>query len=202
MTAVPAVDGTGVQVICDHCGAVAPADGCGIQDAEIVYVAVATMGWGGSVFARGPHRCPPCTAREAREQRWNPLASADDAATRVIVTVTPTAAIVQVTRDIDLDIADELRVALEMAVRERPRVVVDLTQAGTIDSAGLSTLVRARNAARHRNGTLLLAAPSRFVQTALRTMRLHTAFPTYGSVDQAVSAADGGRGAVADRRSA
>jgi anti-anti-sigma factor len=65
---------------------------------------------------------------------------------------------------------------------------MDLTRAATIDSVGLGAVVRARQAARRRGGDLLLAAPSRFVQTVLHTMRLDGAFPTFDSVPQAMSA--------------
>ena len=59
--------------------------------------------------------------------------------------------------------------------------------------AGLTdagTLVRARHAARRHHGELLLAAPSRFIPTVLRTMRLHTAFRTFTTLRQAVAAVD------------
>ncbi|MEU4244665.1 STAS domain-containing protein [Actinoplanes sp. NPDC026619] len=188
MTAVPAVDG-GMQVICDQCGDVARSDGCGIHDADVVYVAVAALGWGGSAFARGPHRCPACTTRPStRPGRPRRRAPEGVPGTWVSLRLTPSAAIVRVLRDIDLDVVPQLRIALEQAVQARPRVVVDLAQVNVIDSNGLGTLVRARNAARVRRGVLVLAAPSRFVQTVLRTMRLHTAFPVFDSADQAVAA--------------
>jgi anti-sigma B factor antagonist len=107
-----------------------------------------------------------------------------------VLQITPVASIVRVLQDITPEVADELRATLDEAVSARPRVVVDLAETHTIDSAGLGALVRARNAARHRDGTLVLAAPSRFVQTVLRTMRLHTAFPVYGTVEQAVAGND------------
>lgn len=62
---------------------------------------------------------------------------------------------------------------------------------GVIDSAGPGALVRARNAARGRNGQLVLAGPSRFVQNLLQTMRLHTAFRVFATVSQATRAVEG-----------
>jgi anti-sigma B factor antagonist len=103
--------------------------------------------------------------------------------------VTSPAAVVRVTGDIDLDVVADLRAGLENAAALRPYVIADLTGAGTIDSLGLGALVRGRGAARQRGGDLLLVAPSRFVQTVLRTMRLHTAFRTFGTVPQAITAA-------------
>ena len=100
----------------------------------------------------------------------------------------PSAAVVTVSGDVDIDIADELRALLERAAGERRNVILNLTMAHTIDAAGLGTLVRARNAARRRQGELLLAGPSPFIQTVLRTMRLHTAFRVFRSPDEAATA--------------
>jgi anti-anti-sigma factor len=75
--------------------------------------------------------------------------------------------LVRVTGDVDDDVVPALRSTLDSAVALRPFVIVDLTMAGAITSPGLGTLVRARNAVRRRGGELLLAAPSRFVQTVL-----------------------------------
>jgi anti-anti-sigma factor len=99
------------------------------------------------------------------------------------------AALVTVTGDIDATVVPQLRAALDTAVSARPQVVIGLHRAGVIDSAGLGVLVRARQAARRRGGDLLLAGPSRFVYTVLRTMRLHTVFPTFDTVSQALTAA-------------
>ncbi|MCA2219044.1 STAS domain-containing protein [Jidongwangia harbinensis] len=85
--------------------------------------------------------------------------------------------LVRVAGDVDTGVVAELRAALETALAEHPRIIMDLTRAATIDSVGLGTVVRARQAARRRGGDLLLAAPSRFVQTVLHTMRLDGAFP-------------------------
>ncbi|GAA2631647.1 anti-sigma-B factor antagonist [Paractinoplanes durhamensis] len=104
----------------------------------------------------------------------------------VTLSLTASTAVVRVDRDIDPEVVPELRVALDEAVRARPRVVVDLARVHVIEATGLGILVRARSAARQREGELVLAAPSRFVQTVLHTMRLHTAFPLYESADEAV----------------
>jgi anti-anti-sigma factor len=98
--------------------------------------------------------------------------------------------VVGVVGDLDIDVVGELRAALDTALQAHPRVVVDLGEAGTIDSVGLSEIVRGRQSARRRGGDLLLAAPSRFVRTVLHTMRLDTAFPMFDSVAQAMSAAE------------
>jgi anti-sigma B factor antagonist len=206
MTAVTGMSGSGVQLICDGCGHVATADGGGLHDADIVYVAVSTIGWSGSAFARGPHRCPACSsAAPAVRHPANRPAARVAGRGRVSVRTAPTASVVHIAGDIDTDVVGELRSALETALRARPYVIADLTQAGTIDSFGLGTLVRARNAARRRHGELLLAGPSRFVQTVLHTMRLHTAFRMFTTVAQAMAATDrvnGHTGVPARRRPA
>jgi anti-anti-sigma factor len=190
MTAVPATVGTGVQLICDGCGDVAVANGCGLHDADVVYVAVAEIGWTGSAFARGPHRCPGCDSRIPAARRSQVRRADDTRATgRVSQHSMTSASLVRVVGDVDTDVVAELRTALDTAVAEHPRVIVDLTRAATIDSVGLGTVVRARQAARRRGGDLLLAAPSRFVRTVLHTMRLDGAFPTFDTVPQAMSAA-------------
>jgi anti-sigma B factor antagonist len=189
MTAVPAPAGTGVQLICDGCGSVAVADGCGLHDADVVYVAVAEVGWTGSAFARGPHRCSGCEMRLPQRRAQERRREYDGPATdRVSQHSTPSASVVRILGDVDIDVVSELRAALDTALEMHPRVIVDLTGAATIDSVGLGTIVRARQSARRGGGDLLLAAPSRFVRTVLHTMRLDAAFPTFDTVPQALSA--------------
>lgn len=104
----------------------------------------------------------------------------------------PSAAVVQVSGDVDLDIAVELWAVLEKAAGARRTVVVDLTRAGTVDSTGVGALVRGRTTARHGGGDLVLAGPSGFLLTVLRTVGLHNTFPTFPTVYDAVAAAENG----------
>ncbi|MEU4420259.1 STAS domain-containing protein [Actinoplanes sp. NPDC024001] len=106
---------------------------------------------------------------------------------QVVLTVTAPAAVLRVFGDVDLDVVGELRAALDEAVRRRPYVIVDLNAAGTIDSLCLGALVWGRSRARRAGGDLLLVAPSRFVQTVLRGMRLDTAFRVFATVPQAIT---------------
>ena len=101
--------------------------------------------------------------------------------------MTPPAAVLRVVGDVDLAVIGELRAALDEAVRRRPHVIVDLTRVGTIDSLGVGALVRGRNRARRADGDLLLVAPSGFVQTVLRGMRLDAAFRVFDSVPHALT---------------
>ncbi len=199
MTTVPGTHSPGVRLRCDGCGDVAMTDGGGLHDADVVYVAVTAIGWTGSPFARGPHHCPRCTTA-VPGQRRHTMGSATPGAKfgRVTMWSTPTAAVVRIAGDINAGLAAELGSALETAAASRPYVIADLTEAGTIDSRGLGILVRARHAARRHHGELLLAGASRFIQTVLRTMRLHTAFRMFATLRQAVAAVDGGDGSAAD----
>ncbi|MEU4214205.1 STAS domain-containing protein [Actinoplanes sp. NPDC026623] len=73
--------------------------------------------------------------------------------------------------------------------RPHPRVIVDLARAGTVDSVGLSTLLAALRTACREGGDLLLAAPSGLMLDVLHASRLDTAFTTFGTVPQAMTAA-------------
>jgi anti-anti-sigma factor len=97
-------------------------------------------------------------------------------------------AVVTPLSDLDADAVELLRESLAEAVRDHRHVIVDLHAAPTIDSAGLSMLVRAFNDAKSHGGTLALAAPSRYVVTVLHTMKLHQVFPLYEDVEAALSA--------------
>lgn len=87
--------------------------------------------------------------------------------------------VVRVQGDIDAEVAPELRDALAWAVDRHEHVVLDLDGAPTLDSAGLSVLIRAHRRARQRGGLLCLVAPSRFVITVLHTMHVDGVFPIF-----------------------
>ncbi|GAB2621745.1 hypothetical protein Aab01nite_77350 [Paractinoplanes abujensis] len=95
-------------------------------------------------------------------------------------------AVVTPSHDLVAESGDLLREALAVAVHDHRHVIVDMSAAPTIDSSGLSVLVRAHNDAKARGGTLSLAAPSRYVVTVLHTMKLHPVFPLYPDVDAAL----------------
>ncbi|WP_229075869.1 STAS domain-containing protein [Actinoplanes sp. DH11] len=185
MTVVTTGPGAEAQLICDECAKTTVVDGCGLRDADVVYVAAA--GWSGPGFARGPHRCPTCSTIVHRPTP----ATETDQPVRVRLTVEHAYAVVRVTGDLDADAAAELETVLAGAVHARRQIVVDLSAAKKADAAGLAALVRARNMARRRHGEVLLARPSRYVQIVLRTARLHRAFRVFGTVQQAVTAAGG-----------
>ena len=88
-------------------------------------------------------------------------------------------ALIRVHGDLDLEVAPDLRDALSRAVGRHRGVVVDLTDAPRLDSAGLGVLIRARGRARHSGGVVCLVGPSRFVLTVLHTMHVDGVFPIF-----------------------
>lgn len=185
MTAVSAGHNSGVRLVCDGCGTSTSPSGCGMHESEVVYVAMESSGWTGTAFARGPHHCPACAADLiALPVGPRQRSTGTD---RITLRLEPTAAVVTVTGDVDLDAAVDLWSALEEAASARLTVVVDVTEAGTVDSIGVGALVRGRNTVQRRRGELVLAGASPFLQAVLRTMRLATAFPIFRTVDHALT---------------
>ncbi|OJF15238.1 STAS domain-containing protein [Couchioplanes caeruleus] len=181
MTAVPG-DGRGVvTVICDACGGVEETADV-LRDEDVVWPSLTLLGWTGSPFAMGMHRCPGC-AQSVRAERFPAAAPAPDeaadAACDIRDVAEPRARIVLLRADLDQHLVDRIRPALVEAAAAGRHVVVDMRHAGVIDSAGLGLLVRAYRAAKHRGATVCLVAPSRFVLTVLHTMHLDDVFPTY-----------------------
>ncbi|MEV6349888.1 STAS domain-containing protein [Actinoplanes sp. NPDC051851] len=180
MTAVTG-DGTGVvTLICDNCGRTENSTDV-LNDEDMVWPNLNELGWTGSPFAGGTHRCPSCSISIPRERRatrnekiiQNPGAFEvrrhDELRATVIAPLT----------DLDSLVADAVRPVVMSAATAGRNVVMDLAAVGFVDSAGLGLLVRAHREARHRGAALLLAAPSRFVQTVLHTMRLDGMFQTF-----------------------
>lgn len=87
--------------------------------------------------------------------------------------------IVRVHADIDATLAGCVRQALVDAIDTYGPVVLDLNHVATLDSAGLSALVRAHQKARSAGVELCLAGPSRWVLTVLHTMKVDGVFPVF-----------------------
>jgi anti-sigma B factor antagonist len=81
--------------------------------------------------------------------------------------------------DLDATVAGPLRQVLADAIDAYGPVVLDLTDVATLDSAGLSVLVRAHQKARSAGVELCLAGPSRWVLTVLHTMKVDGLFPIF-----------------------
>ncbi|MFI5496872.1 STAS domain-containing protein [Actinoplanes sp. NPDC051859] len=178
MTAVPG-DGHVVTVICDACGTVEEATDV-LHDEEMVWPSITQLGWTGSPFATGTHRCPRCETSVRAECAPAPTeATTADGLIDVQDAADTLTRIITLHADLEHRIVDQLRPALDVAVRSGRNVILDLADAGTVDSAGLGLLVRAHRAVKPRGAVLCLVAPSRFVITVLHTMHLDDVFPVY-----------------------
>lgn len=172
MTVVPAGDRTAL-VICDQCGREDTTVDA-TSDGELVWPMVAQLGWTGSAFSTGPHRCPGCSSGtppppEPTARPRTHGASYD------VRTLGPAAVITPLT-DFDADLAESLRDDLMAAAATHPHVLVDLHAVEFLDSTALGLLVRGRQEARQHGATFDLSEPSRFVLTVLHTMRLEGVF--------------------------
>ncbi|MDG4831730.1 anti-sigma factor antagonist [Solwaraspora sp. WMMD1047] len=188
MTVVPATADTSV-LICDRCGTQDQAAGV-IDDSELVWPLVASVGWTGSPFATGPHSCPRCA--DVVSEPVTPVhelpAPAHGASYDLQVHHDIDAVVVTPLVDIDAGVAETFRDGLQTAADTCRHIVLDLHAVHLIDSAGLGLLVRARQEAKHNGGLLHLVAPSRFILTVLHTMRLDAIFPTHPDKESAFRA--------------
>ncbi|MGN9768249.1 STAS domain-containing protein [Micromonospora sp. SD12] len=173
-------------LICDVCGETVVEAGSG--PAGVVWELVSDHEWTGSPLADGPHRCAHCTL----------LAGSGEASTGgpgpggiLGIDHRGDATVITCAGDIDVDGAGTLRTALLHATDMGGHVVVDLTNVRLIDSTGLGLLVGAQRDCAARGATLSLAAPSPFLRTVLRTLRLDEVLPAYDSLGEAVARVTG-----------
>lgn len=188
MTVVLRSAGT-AELICDRCGAQDRATAAA-HDHDVVWPLVARVGWTGSPFATGTHRCPQCehAAPEATAPVYEPPAPAHGPSYGVQTPAGVNAVVLTPLVDIDGCFIGTLRDGLTTALDTSRHVVLDLHAVHLIDSAGLGLLVRIHQEAKRRGGSLSLVAPSRFVLTVLHTMRLGTVFATYPHEEAALRA--------------
>jgi anti-anti-sigma factor len=101
----------------------------------------------------------------------------------------PTATVVAVGGELDLNTAPELLHALTRLVDEgRRTLIVDLAEVGFCDSSGLSVLVRARNRLDQLGGVMVLACATPIVARVLEVSGLVEVFGTYPTVAAARAA--------------
>jgi hypothetical protein len=115
-----------MTLICDTCGESTTGLACVLPDAEVVWTLVTDLGWSGSPFASGPHRCPHCSLLPGTDERAGCEAHGPGGVLGIdhvedVTVVTPTG-------DVDLDTGDTLRAALRHAADMGGDVVVDLSQ--------------------------------------------------------------------------
>jgi anti-sigma B factor antagonist len=175
VTAVPGTEPGTLTLICDECAGTENVPEVA-HDEEVVWPRLGSLGWSGSPFAAGQHRCASCSllpppydripASRPMQGACYDLHEHDSLDTVIITPLT----------DVDAEASAVLREALEQALEVHQHLVVDMHAAEVIDSAGLGMLVRVHQHAKQRGGTLTLAAPSRYVRTVLHTMRLEGVF--------------------------
>lgn len=188
MTVVPRTAGSAV-LICNLCGAEDHVAAVA-HDNDVVWPLVATAGWTGSPFATGTHHCPQCaeSVPEPAAPVHDPPAAAHGASYAIRTHDDIAATVITPLADIDASFTQTLRDGLTTALNTSRYVVLDLHAVHLIDSAGLGMLVRAHQEAKRGDGSLSLAAPSRFVLTVLHTMRLDVIFSSYPDEETALNA--------------
>lgn len=98
------------------------------------------------------------------------------------------ATVVDVTGEITLFNAPDLRKVLMdlLKVRKSPRVVVNMTNAAYIDSAGVACLVEALKVARESKFGLALFGLTRVAKEVFELTRLISVFEVYGTEEEAL----------------
>ena len=90
--------------------------------------------------------------------------------------------------EIDITIAEQLRVVLRSAARRQPTIVVDMTRTRFCDSAGLNVLVRAHTQALAGGGELRLVIPDGGpVSRIFALTGLDRVIPLFSSLDVALA---------------
>uniref|UniRef100_UPI00155FA31D STAS domain-containing protein n=1 Tax=Actinoplanes derwentensis TaxID=113562 RepID=UPI00155FA31D len=179
-----------VTVICDGCGETRQTTDV-LRDEDVVWPSITTLGWTGSPFATGTHRCPQCAQSTASPVPAPAPAVGETADVCDVHDVGADTRVVVLRTDLDLHRVDQVRPALMEAAESGRDVIVDMSDAGVIDSAGLGLLVRAYRCTRRRGAGLSLVAPSRFVMTVLHTMHLDGMFPVFPDEETALAFAAG-----------
>jgi anti-anti-sigma factor len=188
VSALPARDRESLNLSCDKCGQRLSGISSTLRDWSVVWTLISGHGWTGSPLAFGPHYCPGCTATAQREIPSDPEvpAPAPHVRWRASIWTEGDAAVIDLHGDLDVLTADSLRQVLAGACEDHRDVVLDLADVRLIDSTALGVLARVHQTMKSKGGHVCLAAPSKFIVTALQTMRLLPVFPIFGSSQQAV----------------
>ncbi|HEX6076283.1 MAG TPA: STAS domain-containing protein [Micromonosporaceae bacterium] len=101
--------------------------------------------------------------------------------------LTPTAAVVILSGDLDLATASELRNTLQEALTERKHLVLDMADLRFLDSTGIGVLVRVHKKATAVGGVLAFAEVPGNVTKILEVTCLDRIFPVYATVEAALS---------------
>lgn len=97
--------------------------------------------------------------------------------------------LLRVVGDLDLDALPALGDTLRAATTPDAWIIVDLAQAGTVDSVALSMLLATSHTARRIGGDLVLTGVSATMHEVLTVARLDSHFRVFETVPQALTAA-------------
>src|SRR5438445_11329820 len=91
--------------------------------------------------------------------------------------------------DIDLHISPAITEALNAMIKKKPeRIVIDLSRATYIDSAGVAALMLAKQEVEAYGGKFFLSGVQEIIRLILETSRLDRIFWIFPDVDAALSA--------------
>ncbi len=90
--------------------------------------------------------------------------------------------------DIDLHVSPSVTAYLNVMIKEKPeRIVVDLSRATYIDSAGLAVLILAMQQVEAYGGKFFLSGPQETLRSILESSRLDRTFRIFPDVDAALT---------------
>ena len=99
------------------------------------------------------------------------------------------AAVIEIRGEVDLYTSPQVREAIVGVTQRRtPRVIVDLTGVGYMDSSGVATLVEGLQFCRGYGGGFRLAGLGETVRQVFRFAKLDTVFEIYPSAGEALAA--------------
>jgi anti-sigma B factor antagonist len=91
--------------------------------------------------------------------------------------------------DIDLHVSPAVRESLNAVIKKKPkRIVIDLSRATYIDSAGIAVLILAMQQVEAYGGKFLLAGLQETLRLIFETSRLERVFQVFPNVDAALAA--------------
>ena len=95
--------------------------------------------------------------------------------------------------DIDLHVSPEVRESVNAVIREKPeRIVIDLSRATYIDSAGVAVLILAMQEVEAYGGKFFLSGLQETIRLIFETSRLDQTFRIFPDVDAALAASGAG----------
>lgn len=98
--------------------------------------------------------------------------------------------VLDVTGEIDVYTAPQFKDALNTVINSgQKHLVVDMTKVTYMDSSGFGALLSATRRLRPQGGTVNLVKVSSAIDRILTITRLNTVFGTYGSIEDALTAA-------------